>query len=121
MEELQKLPEDEPRVIIAASKYVGGRFWLSYSGYTVFDTSNILERRVKQYAGRLHQDYHEKKKSASMITLIRRLMLQWKCMANAARDIAAWVWDNRDRKVDEYMNGKEHQFIEWKESWQDEF
>jgi hypothetical protein len=26
MEELQKLPEDEPRVIIAASKYVGGRF-----------------------------------------------------------------------------------------------
>lgn len=61
MAELQNLPEDEPRVIIATSKYVGEGF-----DYPILDTLFLTlpiswSGRVKQYAGRLHRDYHEKK------------------------------------------------------------
>lgn len=61
MEELQNLPEDEARVIIATSKYVGEGF-----DYPILDTLFLTlpiswSGRVKQYAGRLHRDYHEKK------------------------------------------------------------
>ena len=61
MEELQNLPEDEPRVIIATSKYVGEGF-----DYPILDTLFLTlpiswSGRVKQYAGRLHREYHEKK------------------------------------------------------------
>lgn len=55
------LSEDEPRVIIATSKYVGEGF-----DYPILDTLFLTlpiswSGRVKQYAGRLHRDYHEKK------------------------------------------------------------
>jgi superfamily II DNA or RNA helicase len=61
MEELQNLTEAEPRVIIATSKYVGEGF-----DYPILDTLFLTlpiswSGRVKQYAGRLHRDYHEKK------------------------------------------------------------
>jgi superfamily II DNA or RNA helicase len=61
MEELKNLPEDESRVIIATSKYVGEGF-----DYPILDTLFLTlpiswSGRVKQYAGRLHRDYHEKK------------------------------------------------------------
>jgi superfamily II DNA or RNA helicase len=61
MEELQNLTEAEPRVIIATSKYVGEGF-----DYPILDTLFLIlpiswSGRVKQYAGRLHRDYHEKK------------------------------------------------------------
>ena len=61
MEELQNLSEDEPRVIIATSKYVGEGF-----DYPILDTLFLTlpiswSGRVKQYAGRLHREYHEKK------------------------------------------------------------
>lgn len=61
MDELQNLPKDEPRVIIATSKYVGEGF-----DYPILDTLFLTlpiswSGRVKQYAGRLHRDYHEKK------------------------------------------------------------
>ena len=61
MEELQNLPEGEKRVIIATSKYVGEGF-----DYPILDTLFLTlpiswSGRVKQYAGRLHREYHEKK------------------------------------------------------------
>lgn len=61
MEELQNLSEDTRRVIIATSKYVGEGF-----DYPILDTLFLTlpiswSGRVKQYAGRLHRDYHEKK------------------------------------------------------------
>lgn len=61
MEELHGLPETERRVIIATSKYVGEGF-----DYPILDTLFLTlpiswSGRVKQYAGRLHRDYHEKK------------------------------------------------------------
>ena len=61
MAELQNLPECEKRVIIATSKYVGEGF-----DYPILDTLFLTlpiswRGRVKQYAGRLHRDYHEKK------------------------------------------------------------
>lgn len=61
MEELQNLSEDVQRVIIATSKYVGEGF-----DYPILDTLFLTlpiswSGRVKQYAGRLHRDYHEKK------------------------------------------------------------
>ena len=61
MAELQNLPECEKRVIIATSKYVGEGF-----DYPILDTLFLTlpiswSGRVKQYAGRLHRDYHEKK------------------------------------------------------------
>ncbi|MEE1087235.1 MAG: DEAD/DEAH box helicase family protein [Schaedlerella sp.] len=61
MEELQNLPESEKRVIIATSKYVGEGF-----DYPILDTLFLTlpiswSGRVKQYAGRLHREYHEKK------------------------------------------------------------
>lgn len=61
MDELQNLPEDKPRVIIATSKYVGEGF-----DYPILDSLFLTlpiswSGRVKQYAGRLHRDYHEKK------------------------------------------------------------
>ena len=61
MEELQNLLEGEKRVIIATSKYVGEGF-----DYPILDTLFLTlpiswSGRVKQYAGRLHREYHEKK------------------------------------------------------------
>jgi superfamily II DNA or RNA helicase len=61
LEELKNLPEDESRVIIATSKYVGEGF-----DYPILDTLFLTlpiswSGRVKQYAGRLHRDYHAKK------------------------------------------------------------
>ena len=61
MEELHNLPESEKRVIIATSKYVGEGF-----DYPILDTLFLTlpiswSGRVKQYAGRLHREYHEKK------------------------------------------------------------
>jgi superfamily II DNA or RNA helicase len=61
MEELLNLPDDRKRVIIATSKYVGEGF-----DYPILDTLFLTlpiswSGRVKQYAGRLHRDYHEKK------------------------------------------------------------
>lgn len=61
MEELHSLSESEKRVIIATSKYVGEGF-----DYPILDTLFLTlpiswSGRVKQYAGRLHRDYHEKK------------------------------------------------------------
>ena len=61
MEELQTLPENKQRVIIATSKYVGEGF-----DYPILDTLFLTlpiswSGRVKQYAGRLHREYHEKK------------------------------------------------------------
>lgn len=61
MEELHSLPECEKRVIIATSKYVGEGF-----DYPILDTLFLTlpiswSGRVKQYAGRLHREYHEKK------------------------------------------------------------
>ena len=61
MAELQNLPECEKRVIIATSKYVGEGF-----DYPILDTLFLTlpiswSGRVKQYAGRLHRNYHEKK------------------------------------------------------------
>ncbi|MBD5516525.1 MAG: DEAD/DEAH box helicase family protein [Lachnospiraceae bacterium] len=61
MDELQNLSEDTRRVIIATSKYVGEGF-----DYPILDTLFLTlpiswSGRVKQYAGRLHRDYHEKK------------------------------------------------------------
>ena len=61
MEDLQNLSEEESRVIIATSKYVGEGF-----DYPILDTLFLTlpiswSGRVKQYAGRLHRDYHEKK------------------------------------------------------------
>lgn len=61
MEELQNPPEGEKRVIIATSKYVGEGF-----DYPILDTLFLTlpiswSGRVKQYAGRLHREYHEKK------------------------------------------------------------
>lgn len=61
MEELQNLSENVQRVIIATSKYVGEGF-----DYPILDTLFLTlpiswSGRVKQYAGRLHRDYHEKK------------------------------------------------------------
>lgn len=61
MEELQNLSEGEKRVIIATSKYVGEGF-----DYPILDTLFLTlpiswSGRVKQYAGRLHREYHEKK------------------------------------------------------------
>ena len=59
--ELSELPDDEKRVIIATSRYVGEGF-----DYPILDTLFLTlpiswNGRVKQYAGRLHRDYHEKK------------------------------------------------------------
>lgn len=61
MEGLLNLPDDIKRVIIATSKYVGEGF-----DYPILDTLFLTlpiswSGRVKQYAGRLHRDYHEKK------------------------------------------------------------
>lgn len=61
MKDLHNLSEYEPRVIIATSKYVGEGF-----DYPILDTLFLTlpiswSGRVKQYAGRLHRDYHEKK------------------------------------------------------------
>ncbi len=61
MAELNELPDVMPRVIIATSKYVGEGF-----DYPILDTLFLTlpiswSGRVKQYAGRLHRDYHEKK------------------------------------------------------------
>ena len=59
--ELQSIPECEKRVIIATSKYVGEGF-----DYPILDTLFLTlpiswSGRAKQYAGRLHRDYHEKR------------------------------------------------------------
>ena len=61
IEGLLNLPDDIKRVIIATSKYVGEGF-----DYPILDTLFLTlpiswSGRVKQYAGRLHRDYHEKK------------------------------------------------------------
>lgn len=61
LDELQKLSEDTQRVIIATSKYVGEGF-----DYPILDTLFLTlpiswSGQVKQYAGRLHREYHEKK------------------------------------------------------------
>lgn len=61
MDELQNLSVDSRRVIIATSKYVGEGF-----DYPILDTLFLTlliswSGRVKQYAGRLHREYHEKK------------------------------------------------------------
>lgn len=61
MEELQSLSDDVKRVILATSKYVGEGF-----DYPILDTLFLTlpiswSGRVKQYAGRLHREYHEKK------------------------------------------------------------
>lgn len=61
MEELQKISDDVRRVIIATSKYVGEGF-----DYPILDTLFLTlpiswSGRIKQYAGRLHREYHEKK------------------------------------------------------------
>ncbi len=61
MDELQNLPEHSQRVIIATSKYIGEGF-----DYPILDTLFLTlpiswSGRVKQYAGRLHREYHEKK------------------------------------------------------------
>ncbi len=61
MDELQHLPDDARRVIIATSKYIGEGF-----DYPILDTLFLTlpiswSGRVKQYAGRLHREYHEKK------------------------------------------------------------
>lgn len=61
MDELQNLSADSRRVIIATSKYVGEGF-----DYPILDTLFLTlpiswSGRVKQYAGRLHREYHEKK------------------------------------------------------------
>lgn len=61
MEELENLSENVQRVIIATSKYVGEGF-----DYPILDTLFLTlpiswSGRVKQYAGRLHRDYHEKR------------------------------------------------------------
>lgn len=61
MAELLQLPDNEKRVIIATSRYVGEGF-----DYPILDTLFLTlpiswNGRVKQYAGRLHRDYHEKK------------------------------------------------------------
>lgn len=61
MEELQNISDDVRRVIIATSKYVGEGF-----DYPILDTLFLTlpiswSGRIKQYAGRLHREYHEKK------------------------------------------------------------
>ncbi|MCM1083299.1 MAG: DEAD/DEAH box helicase [Clostridium sp.] len=61
MDELLGLPENVRRVIIATSKYIGEGF-----DYPILDTLFLTlpiswSGRVKQYAGRLHREYHEKK------------------------------------------------------------
>lgn len=61
MKELHELPDEESRVIIATSKYIGEGF-----DYPILDTLFLTlpiswSGRVKQYAGRLHREYHEKK------------------------------------------------------------
>ncbi|MDE6213096.1 MAG: DEAD/DEAH box helicase family protein, partial [Lachnospiraceae bacterium] len=61
MDELQNHSEDSRRVIIATSKYIGEGF-----DYPILDTLFLTlpiswSGRAKQYAGRLHREYHEKK------------------------------------------------------------
>lgn len=61
MDELQNISDDVRRVIIATSKYVGEGF-----DYPILDTLFLTlpiswSGRIKQYAGRLHREYHEKK------------------------------------------------------------
>ena len=61
MDELQNISDDIRRVIIATSKYVGEGF-----DYPILDTLFLTlpiswSGRIKQYAGRLHREYHEKK------------------------------------------------------------
>ncbi|MCM1048377.1 MAG: DEAD/DEAH box helicase [Clostridiales bacterium] len=61
MDELLNLSEDSHRVIIATSKYIGEGF-----DYPILDTLFLTlpiswSGRIKQYAGRLHREYHEKK------------------------------------------------------------
>lgn len=41
-------------------------------------------------------------------------------IADSCNDLGAMAWAIVIWKVDGYMKEKEHQSIEWKESWQDE-
>jgi len=61
MTELNELSENNKRVIIATSRYIGEGF-----DYPILDTLFLTlpiswSGRIKQYAGRLHRDYHEKR------------------------------------------------------------
>jgi superfamily II DNA or RNA helicase len=61
MDTLNKLDDNVKRVIIATSKFIGEGF-----DYPILDTLFITlpiswSGRIKQYAGRLHREYHEKK------------------------------------------------------------
>lgn len=61
LNELNELPDTEQRLIIATSKFIGEGF-----DYPILDTMFLAmpvswTGRIKQYAGRLHREYNEKK------------------------------------------------------------
>lgn len=103
MEELHGLPETERRVIIATSKYVGEGF-----DYPILDTLFLTlpiswSGRVKQYAGRLHRDYHEKKEVRIYDYLDSQIDSAMKMYGKRSKGYRSMGYEIIEQNKEEYM------------------
>lgn len=98
MEELMQLPDYEKRVLISTSKYIGEGF-----DYPILDTLFLTlpiswSGRVKQYAGRLHRDYHEKKEIRIYDYLDSEIEIAMKMYARRSKGYRSMGYDTVEGK-----------------------